>query len=83
MRKEVPPKNIPEFDPSVPPNAGSWRRPRGLSWHLMEQRRMALGVAIGGGAGVAMGLVTGSLVFWLALGAGVGVAIGALLGRQR
>ena len=51
--------------------------------NLMEQRRMALGVAIGAGAGVAVGLATGSLVFWLALGAGVGVAIGALLGRQR
>jgi hypothetical protein len=66
----------------VSPNAGM-ATPCGLSLNQMEQRRTALGVAIGAGAGVAVGLASGSLVFWLALGAGVGVGIGALLDRQR
>lgn len=41
--------------------AGSVATALSIPWYPMEQRRMALGVAIGAGAGVAVGVTTGAL----------------------
>jgi hypothetical protein len=46
-----------------------------------KSRILALWLALGVGAGVALGAVYGNLALWMAIGAGVGVAIGALQAR--
>jgi hypothetical protein len=49
----------------------------------MNGRKMAVWVAVGIGAGVAMGAATHSMAIWICFGVVAGVAIGAILGRRR
>ena len=43
-----------------------------------KDQTLAIWIAIGVGAGVALGAALGNLALWMAVGAGIGVAIGVL-----